>query len=300
MPIWLKKIVLDIMPSVAATIIGAYVVNYYIIPKSPLGASRAALVSTDSKPADGQVSDDKSPADKAPIDKASLDKASLDKSTFEKAVADKTAIEKTVEKAARDKAVGDKASNAAVTESRKTAKTAAKPVSVAATEPTVSDDRRTTNARATDLARAAIERVRGNGHAEPVKSDSAKLEPAKPDLAKAETLEPVKSPDVPRLQTVSTVATPTIPPMQPLPPAISVASPNSDVFDQGNAAPVMRQPLPQAGLRSDDQRRLSPPASIPVSRPIDLRAEASVSDRTSVADDVMSAAKSMFHAVMPR
>ncbi|MDB5549611.1 MAG: hypothetical protein JWP21_3058, partial [Tardiphaga sp.] len=31
---WLNKFVLDIMPSVAATIIGAYIVNHYIIPKS--------------------------------------------------------------------------------------------------------------------------------------------------------------------------------------------------------------------------------------------------------------------------
>ncbi len=48
----------------------------------------------------------------------------------------------------------------------------------------------------------------------------------------------------------------------------------------------------------------TPPAEIPVSRPLDLRAEApepSVRERTqAAADEVLSTAKSLFHAVLPK
>jgi len=47
----------------------------------------------------------------------------------------------------------------------------------------------------------------------------------------------------------------------------------------------------------------APPADIPVTRPLDLRAEVMgqpAREHTSVADDVLSAAKSMFHAVLPK
>ena len=56
------------------------------------------------------------------------------------------------------------------------------------------------------------------------------------------------------------------------------------------------------GARNDDPSRPTPPAEIP-SRPLDLRAEAAgptVRERTSVAEDVLSAAKSVFHAVLPK
>jgi hypothetical protein len=54
----------------------------------------------------------------------------------------------------------------------------------------------------------------------------------------------------------------------------------------------------------DDPRRPTPPADIPsFSPPIELRAEAALPpprEHTSVAEDVLSAAKSVFHAVLPR
>ena len=53
-----------------------------------------------------------------------------------------------------------------------------------------------------------------------------------------------------------------------------------------------------------DPNRPTPPADIPVSRPLDLRAEVaepSVRERTTAAaEDVLSTAKSMFHAVLPK
>ena len=57
-------------------------------------------------------------------------------------------------------------------------------------------------------------------------------------------------------------------------------------------------PTPISGpseYRADDGLRLTPPADIP-SRPLDLRAK---QGRSSVTEDVMSAAKSVFHAVVP-
>lgn len=284
MPAWLKKIVLDIMPSVAATIIGAYIVNYYIIPKSPVGSSRAS-VAADPRPPESSVSE------KSGDDRLDADKASLDKASFEKAVAEKTAIEKTAEKAATEKAANDKAATDK-TEPRKQVaapKAPLKSANAATTEPAVpaADVR-----RANDLARAAIDRLRGSTHNETPKPD------AKVDAS--------KMPDVPRVQPVSTVASAVapqaaVPPMQPLPPAISVAAPNPDVFEQGNAQPVMRQPAPQSTLRTDESRRFAPPADIP-SRPLDLRAQMSgdTGERTSIADEVVSTAKSMFHAVIPK
>ena len=312
---WLKKLVLDILPSVAATIIGAYIVNHYIIPKSEAGTPQPSIASVissllGSKPADAstdRASVDKASLDKASLDKGSLDKGAVEKASFEKGVAEKTAIEKTVEKAASDKAASDKAASAertaaidkspdAATESavdtRKhhpAQKSAAKPVAATPSAVTPAPAAVQEERKASDLARAALERLRG-GNAESTK------EAAKVDA--------VKTPDAPRVQPVSSVAS--VPPMQPLPPAINIARPNPDVFEQGNAAPVVRQPYPQSGSREsvaqNESRRFAPPADIPASRPLDLRAEASspLSDRTSVTDEVVSAAKSMFHAVIPR
>jgi hypothetical protein len=55
--------------------------------------------------------------------------------------------------------------------------------------------------------------------------------------------------------------------------------------------------------RLDDPLRPTPPADIPPPRPLDLRADASepaARDHTTVADDMLSAAKSVFQAVLPK
>ena len=282
---WLKKFVLDILPSVAATIIGAYIVNHYIIPKPPSADSQPSIASAISN------------VFRSKPDPGTTEKATLEPGAFEKGVAEKTAIEKNVEKAARDKAAAtdktaaiDKASDAtseaAAVEPRKH-----HPAPKVVAKPAAQDER-----KASDLAPAALERLRGSNSGS-AKAESTKTESIKTESAKA-------SADAPRIEPVSTITV--APPMQPLPPAINVARPSPDVFEQGNATPVVRQPYPQAASRQDagqgDSRRFVPPADIPASRPMDLRAEASapLSERTSVADDVVSAAKSMFHAVIPR
>jgi hypothetical protein len=259
---WLSKFVLDILPSVAATIIGAYIVNHYIIPKSQTGSPAAAMATADPK---ADVKSD-SPAVDLKADKPMVEKAS-----FEKGVAEKAAIERAAEKAAAEKSA-DVTGAAGRHRPAKTVaeKPAVKPpaATVAAVDPAPApsvDDRRDAN----ELARAAIDRLRP-------------LEPAR-------VQETARAPAA----------------MQPLPPPINVATPDAEVFSSGASATmaVPARSSVTASARADDTR-LSPPGEIPaamsMSRPLDLRADgATPPARTSVADDVMSAAKSVFHAVLP-
>ena len=140
------------------------------------------------------------------------------------------------------------------------------------------DERRDAN----DLARAAIERLRGNGDNAPRPQEAART----PDAS--------RTPETPRVVTA--------PAIRPLPPPIMVSTPPNEPFDQGSAQ--AKPPYPaNAGI--GQQGRPTPPADIPVSPrpPLDLRADAeppAPREHTSVADDVLSAAKSVFHAVLPK
>jgi hypothetical protein len=132
------------------------------------------------------------------------------------------------------------------------------------------DERRDAN----DMARAAIERLRNSSEAS-------------------------RAPDAPRVQDAPRVVSA---PVQPLPPAIMVSTPSGEAFNPNGTAPPRSPYAPVA--RVEDPQRPTPPADIPTaSRPIDLHAEATASmpeQRTTVADDMLSAAKSVFHAVLPR
>jgi hypothetical protein len=90
------------------------------------------------------------------------------------------------------------------------------------------------------------------------------------------------------------------PSLQPLPPPILVSTPPADTFD---AATGSTRPSYPATARGDDPHRPTPPADIPDPRPLDLRADAidqpHPREHTTVAEDVLSAAKSMFHSVLP-
>jgi hypothetical protein len=86
-----------------------------------------------------------------------------------------------------------------------------------------------------------------------------------------------------------------------------VSTPGTESFDAPTGS-LQRPPYAAA-----DPRRPVPPADIPspvssplpspsVSGPLDLHADASVPparEHTSVAEDMLSAAKSVFHAVLP-
>jgi hypothetical protein len=86
------------------------------------------------------------------------------------------------------------------------------------------------------------------------------------------------------------------PALRPLPPPIMVSG-SPAVEPYGQAPSQARPPYAEAS-------RPTPPADIPVSRPLDLRAEVaepSVRERaTAAAEDALSTAKSIFHAVLPK
>jgi hypothetical protein len=136
---------------------------------------------------------------------------------------------------------------------------------------------------AAELARAAIERLRA-------KSENT----SRPQEA-ARTLAP------PQVQESRAVA---VTPVQPLPPPINVSTVPVDPAVAGVPAP---NPPYTASVSADDPNRPIPPADIPsppVQPPLDLRADVAAApnprDHTrNVAEDMLSAAKSMFHAVIP-
>ena len=152
---------------------------------------------------------------------------------------------------------------------------AAPPVETAS----VPDEHRDAN----DLARAAIERLRGTSDSSPRSQEAVRM----PDAPRVP--EVARTPETPRLA----------PALRPLPPPITVSTPAGEPVDQ--ASPQARPPY--AASAGVDPHRPTPPADIPVTRPLDLRAEVTeppTREHTSVAEDVLSAAKSMFHAVLPK
>ncbi len=303
---YVSKFAMDIFPSVAATIIGAYIVNHYIATKPAVNAP--AAVSTTEPQAEAKPAPEAAKAgSKAPetsSDVANLPEPGIKaKGISEKALIEKTAAEKPIvverpaEKSAdkpaetasipagtrrhqpapREKAVA-KAVPAPVPPAASVAAPAtvpAPPVEAAI----VPEERRDAN----DLARAAIERLRGANDGSPRAQEAARI----PD--------PPRAQDPPRVVSAS--------PVRPLPPPILVSTPTAQTFDSSGSL-QMRQPYT---ARIDDPRRPTPPADIPAASssapPLDLHAEAEETSRrghTTVAEDVLSAAKSVFHAVLPK
>ena len=166
-----------------------------------------------------------------------------------------------------------------------TAAAPAAPVAVAAPAAPVEattaapEERRDAN----DLARAAIERLRANGETSPRTPEPARAHKA-PKVANAP---------------IVTNAPAAAPALRPLPPPIMVSGAPAGE-PHGQAPSQARPPYAEAV----DRNRPIPPAEIPLSRPLDLRAEAaepSVRERaTAAAEDALSTAKSIFHAVLPK
>jgi len=305
-----SKLAMDILPSVVATIIGAYIVNHYIVAKPGADAPVAAVVS----PADPKKADAPS-TDVANLPAAGVrargisEKAIFDKSTAAVKPAEKSQ-EKPVEKSA-EKSLEPSEDKPAETASipvenrpRPVApreKTAIRmiPLTAPAVQPAASavvapnpaptvgaavtpEDRRDAN----DLARAAIERLRGSNGASP------------------RAQETIRAPETPRA--VSAPQAPAVPAsapaLRPLPPPIMVSTPPADTYGPA-AEPSPGQPYSNSA-RSGDPRRPTPPADIPPARPLDLNAagpaEPSAPEHTNVAQDMLLAAKSMFHSVLPQ
>jgi hypothetical protein len=272
---YVSKFALDILPSVVATIIGAYIVNHYIVAK-PADPPVAAAVSTSDPKASESVATMPEAGVKA---KGISERAILEKTATEKPAV----VDKPVDAAGlppeprrhqpvlREKAVAKAVQIPAPTP-------AAAPVTPPVEAAVAPEEKRDAN----DLARAAIERLRGTNDASP------------------RVQEAVRIPEAPRVPEAPHVAS--APAVQPLPPPIMVSAPNTEAFNPATGSVPIKPPSGVA--RNDDPRRPTPPADIPSSSPpVDLRAEAALAaprERTSVADDVLSAAKSVFHAVLPR
>ena len=318
---YLTKFAIDVLPSVAATVIGAYIVNHYIVTKPGGDAPVAAAVSaadpkaktTEAKTTEAKTTEARATENKANDGKAgdvgNLPTAGVKaKGISEKAILEKTAAERptVIERAeakadlkldlkADSKPADAPTETGSIPAELRSARPAPRekirvvlpspvqpvtpaipavpaPVAVPVVETSVPDDRRDAN----DLARAAIERLRVNHDGSP----------RAPEMARTS--------ETPRIETPRVV---TAPALRPLPPPITVSTPSgTEIFDHGRP--------PYAANASADPRRPTPPAEIPLSRPLDLRAdvtEPSVRERTTaVAEDVLSTAKSLFHAVLPK
>jgi hypothetical protein len=309
---YLAKFASDILPSVAATIIGAYIVNHYITARP--AAPATAAVSTpaaDGKPADAPTNVANIPGDGVRAQGIS------EKAVFDKAAAEKPATEKPQEKA--QEKPGEKAAEKATEKKEKAQEksedkpadtasisadihrrpapshekaairtiplTAAPSVQPAASTAVPSNPPPVIEAKvnpeehrdANDLAREAIERLRENS-------------PRSQDAARAQ--------DASRAVGPQQMA----PAVQPLPPPVMVAAPAGDAFAPGvNGA---QQPYPSSAQAYDPNRPI-PPADIPSPQPLELGADNNgvpplQQHNKNVAEDVLAAAKSVFHAVLPQ
>jgi hypothetical protein len=297
---YVSKFTLDVLPSLLATVIGAYIVNHYIVAK-PDAPAVAAVSSTEPK-AEAKASG--TPSDVASVpepgvrakgisEKSVSDKTAVEKATVEKPAVEKPAVEKPAEKSADKPAEtasipAETRRHQPVPRERTAARTVAPPVQpsapavvpVVAAPPaeaaTAGEDHRDAN----DLARAAIERLRGVNDNAPRAQEATRA----PDS-------PARVVSAPPAEASRAASTPAV---RPLPPPIMVSTPA--------AGEQVKQPYAD-GARTDDARRPTPPADIPLSQPLDLRAEAadpSTRAHKNVAEDMLSAAKSVFHAVLPK
>jgi hypothetical protein len=303
---YFKKFVMDILPSVAATIIGAYIVNHYIVAK-PDAPATAAISGVDPKATDSKGT--AKPSEKSTVAssvpeagvkaKGMSERTLMERSASERA----TVTEKPAEKSADLKATDAPADTASIPPDARhhpvvpkaiakltpagapqPAAPAVTPAAEAAATPEESRD-------ANDLARAAIERLR-----------------------KERPQEASRTPDAPRSTDAARPAdssrTAVVPAIRPLPPPIMVSNPASENADQPAQprAPYAADAKELNKELNKDSNRMTPPADIPVpviqAPPLDLRAEASLpapkEGRTSVTEDMFSGVKSIFHAVLPK
>jgi hypothetical protein len=307
---YLTKFALDVLPSVVATILGAYIVNHYINAKSDADAPPAAMASV----ADPKIQkNDPKSADVAKIPEPGVkakgisERAMIEKSASEGVAEVKPVDIKPVDikpvdtKPLETKPVESKAAEVRPAESvtapaeprraapareKAVAKATPTPVTPAPVTAPVAEANSTPEERrdANDLARAAIERLRGS--AANSQEATRQGQEARGQEAKGEA----------NRQPERTIGVAPVP-IRPLPPPIAVAAPPADGNNAGS-------PPYTASVRNGDPNRPTPPAEIP-SLPLDLRAAANepatAKERAkAVAEDVLSAAKSMFHTVVPQ
>jgi hypothetical protein len=303
---YLTKFAMDVLPSVLATIIGAYIVNHYIArPGTDASSIVAAVSSADPKKADTSNDTKASAISAGNVPEAGVkargisEKAMLEQTAAEKSAAPEKPAESSTDKPAETASFPIETRRHHPASQRPAAKSAAAPIpsapaiaaspvalpnsAPAAEAATAPEEHRDAN----ELARAAIERLRGTGDGS-MRAQDASRGPEAPRVA----LGPSAAPAAPA------------PAVRPLPPPIMVSTPRAETFDAAGPPPV-RSAYPIAGI--GDPRRPTPPADIPEAAPaqgpLDLSAEAAEPPKkahTNVAEDVLLAAKSVFHAVLPK
>jgi hypothetical protein len=261
-----SKFAMDIFPSVIATILGAYIVNHYINAKAPADpAATAAAVSTadpkkavskaDSKPAERSA--DLGNVHEPGVRAKGISEKSINDKAGDKAISEKPA-EKPAEKADRPAETAsippttpsDKGRHGPTTREKAAFKPApaptaepvvAAPVTVPSAEPAVTPD-------ANDLARAAIERLRGSEPAPRVQESIRAPERPKvePRASEPKFVEP-KPAEVPAVVAAPVAPAPapvaSAPSLQPLPPPIMVSTPPLDNKPTGRHS----RPAPAVG-----------------------------------------------------
>lgn len=254
------KYFLEVVPSIVATVVGAYIVTHYINAKPDADKPKAAVAA----PAETSKDVGKEAAGVPAKDTGRKSVKAEPAAASEKPAPEKSAPDKSE----KQDATGERRHQPAV-------KAVAKPAPASSEANAQADERRDAN----DLVRAAIERLR---NAEPRPADPRTQEAARaPEPAKPVDASPERGKVNNAVYAPATSSS--LPPVQPLPPAVAVTPPPVDAAT--------------APAKADDPSRPTPPAEIP-SRPIDLRARGH--DGGSVAEEVVSAAKSMLQAVVPR
>lgn len=298
---YVSKFTLDILPSVVATIIGAYIVNHYIVTKPGAQAPVAAAVSTADPKAKAKAAKVEVKAIEPSTDVANIPEPGVRaRGISERAITERSAVaptEKPQEKSAdipAETAVSNEARRRPPAPREKAiAKVAPAPVQPAAA-PVEAAAAPEEHRDANDLARAAIERLRGTSEAAPRTQEVARIPDAPRGIADA----PRVVPDPSRVPLLSAPSVASAPPVRPLPPPIMVSTPAGETIDSTGSL-QMKQPYPAPIA---DPNRPTPPADIPVSQPLDLHAEAlepAPRGHKTVAENMLLAAKSMFHAVLP-
>lgn len=308
---FLAKYFFEVIPSIVATVVGAYIVTHYINSKPATEkppAEISAPVKAATTPAPAKNTDAKAEARKADAAKDSI-----------KAEPKSEPARPAVKAASRSSDKAEEKAEDAGTRHRQPAREAAKDEGreKAAARAPVEATRETDNRDANELARDALARLRGGTDqpkSEQAKAESSKAEQPKPEQAKSvqvKTGEPkpdavVRAPETPSVQeagrpqherpAVRVIYSPANNPAAAQ-PQIPTARQEAAVPPMG--PPVTITPSPQLptyasdqGTRLDDPSRPTPPADIPLG--------ARERGHTSVAEDVVSAAKSVFEAVVPR
>jgi hypothetical protein len=254
---YLSKFVLQMLPTISATVIGAYIVSTWINPKAPPDRTRISAQSQPPAKAPPAASEPEVVA--APVAEKSAETAEPAKPVKAASGADNIRIIPIVKERAP---VADALASA--------------PTTVPAPEAAAVAERKEKEKDANELARAAIQRLRGGAETARVAE-----EPAKPAAVAPRVQQVRAAPELPQ-------PLPAVVSAPPLPPAVTITAPKYPQDDSADRA---------APGQSD---RLAPPGEIPAARaPLNLQATHRVAENPSLADDFLSATKSFFRAITP-